>query len=220
MAALSVLGRFLPLAFYNTSRYITCRTILMTSLSITTSSLGFAILGLLQHQPASGYDLRKTFSSSSMKTYSDSPGAIYPALRRLEKQGFIRGTVEDGNGLRRRQVFRPTTKGVAEIKSWITSPVTREELTWGQQSILLRFAFSEHIVGPDASLALLKSLKDNLEPHLRALHEEFAASKDMMPVSGRLAFECGIRGTESFLQWTNYAISTYERREKQKGTRQ
>lgn len=155
-----------------------------------------------------------------MKAYSDSPGAIYPALRRLEKQGFIRGTVEDGNGLRRRQVFRPTAKGTAEIKSWIRSPVTREELAWGQQSILLRFAFSEHVVGPGESLALLRSLKDNLGPHLRALHGEFEASKDMMPVSGRLAFECGIRGAQSFLQWTNYAISTYQKREKQKGARQ
>jgi DNA-binding PadR family transcriptional regulator len=30
-------------------------------------------------KPSSGYDLRKIFSSTSMKTYSGSPGAIYPA---------------------------------------------------------------------------------------------------------------------------------------------
>ena len=42
-----------------------------------------------------------------MKTYSDSPGAIYPALSRLEKQGLIRGTIEQGSGLRRRQMFPP-----------------------------------------------------------------------------------------------------------------
>ncbi|HWO32978.1 MAG TPA: hypothetical protein VNO32_29630 [Candidatus Acidoferrum sp.] len=33
-------------------------------------SLGYARLGLLQ-KPSSGYDLRKVFSSTSMKTYSD-----------------------------------------------------------------------------------------------------------------------------------------------------
>jgi hypothetical protein len=47
-------------------------------------ALGYALLGLLM-KPSSGYDLRKIFSSTSMKTYSGSPGAIYPALRRPAK---------------------------------------------------------------------------------------------------------------------------------------
>src|SRR3984885_849225 len=102
-------------------------------------ALGYALLGLLQ-KPPSGYDLRKIFSSTSMKTYSDSPGAIYPALRRLEEEGLIRGTVEEGSGMRRRQIFRLTPKGLAELKRWITSPVTVEDLIRGGQEILLRFA--------------------------------------------------------------------------------
>ena len=53
-------------------------------------SLGYALLGLLQGKPSSGYDLRKIFSSTSMRTYSDSPGSIYPALLRLEKQGLMK----------------------------------------------------------------------------------------------------------------------------------
>ena len=54
-----------------------------------TPALGYALLGLLM-KPSSGYDLRKIFSSTSMKTYSGSPGAIYPALRRLQEQGRAR----------------------------------------------------------------------------------------------------------------------------------
>ena len=57
-------------------------------------SLGYALLGLIEQKPASGYDLRKIFSSTSMKYYSDSPGAIYPALGRLEQQGLLRGTID------------------------------------------------------------------------------------------------------------------------------
>ena len=83
-------------------------------------ALGYALLGLLQENPYSGYDLRHFFSSTSMKTYSDSPGSIYPALGRLEKQGLIRGTVEQGSGLRRRQIFRLTPKGLSELRQWIT----------------------------------------------------------------------------------------------------
>jgi DNA-binding PadR family transcriptional regulator len=180
--------------------------------------LGYALLGLLQQKPSSGYDLRKIFSSTSMKTYSDSPGAIYPALRRLEREALIQGAIEKGSGLRRRQVFQLTAKGRAELKKWIAQPITPGDLTHGFGDIVLRFAFSENAAGPAASLDLLKSLHAALKPHIAELHKEFQASHKLMPTSGRLAFESGIRGTEHFLHWTEYAISTYEKQARKKGS--
>lgn len=174
-------------------------------------SLGYALLGLIQQKPSSGYDLRKIFSSTSMKTYSDSPGAIYPALRRLEKQGLTRSTIEEGTGLRRRQIFRLTPAGLAEVKKWITAPVTREDVISGLENVVLRFAFSEQVAGSAASLELLRSLETALKPHLAALQEEYESLKKVAPTSGRLAFEFGLRGVEAMLQWTQYAIKTYEK---------
>jgi PadR family transcriptional regulator, regulatory protein AphA len=179
-------------------------------------SLGYALLGLLQ-KPSSGYDLRKVFSSTSMKTYSDSPGAIYPALERLVKAGLIRGSIEEGSGLRRRQIFRLTPKGHSELKHWITRPVTREDLVWGQQEIMLRFAFCETAVGPAAAVELLQSLEAALQTYVAALHEELQQMKAVMPTSARLAFECGIRGNQCFLEWTHYALATYEKEGRKKG---
>jgi DNA-binding PadR family transcriptional regulator len=178
-------------------------------------ALGYALLGMLM-KPSSGYDLRKVFSSTSMKTYSDSPGAIYPALRRLQKQGLIRGTIEEGSGLRRRQIFRLTPKGLAELKQWIALPITREDLVSGLKTVMLRFAFSEIAVGPAASLAMLQSLAAALPPYLQHLREQLQAMK-AAPTSGRLALECGIRSYESLSDWTHYAIATYEEEGKKKG---
>jgi len=180
-------------------------------------SLGYALLGLLQ-KPSSGYDLRKVFSSTSMKTYSDSPGAIYPALARLAKAGLIRGTIEEGSGLRRRQVFRLTPKGLSEFKEWITRPVTREDMVRGQQEIMLRFAFCETAVGQEAAVELLRSLQAALQVHVADLHQELQAFPPAMPMSARLAFESGIRGTHCFLDWTHYALATYEKEGKKKGS--
>jgi DNA-binding PadR family transcriptional regulator len=177
-------------------------------------SLGYALLGLLQQKPSSGYDLRKIFASTSMKTYSDSPGAIYPALGRLEKQSLIRGTVEEGSGMRRRQIFRLTPKGLVELKKWIMLPVTREELVRGQQEIMLRFAFSEQAAGAAAAVELLHSLESAVKAYLPALQEELRIIRPTMPTSGRLAFECGIRGTECLLAWSRHAITTYEKESK------
>ena len=176
--------------------------------------LGYALLGLLQQKPASGYDLRKTFSSTSLRSYSDSPGAIYPALSRLERQLLIRGEIEEGRGLRRRQIFRLTAKGLTELKNWILSPVTREDLIWKLEQVLLRFAFSEQAVGPAGSVNVLKSLQTALNAHLPSLQQELTLIKPVATTSGRLGFESGIRQYECLLDWTRYAISTFEKQRK------
>jgi len=178
-------------------------------------ALGYALMGLLQQKPASGYDLRKTFSSTSLRSYSDSPGAIYPALSRLEKQDLIRGQIEEGKGLRRRQIFRLTPKGLAELKNWVVSPVTRDDLIWNLGQVLLRFAFSEQAVGPAASIELLKSVQHALREHLPALQHELKLMKPVATISGRLAFESGIRQYECLLAWTRHAISTFEKERKE-----
>jgi DNA-binding PadR family transcriptional regulator len=180
----------------------------MTATSIP--ALGYALLGLLEPRPSSGYDLRKIFATTSMKTYSDSPGAIYPALRRLEREGMIRGTIEDGSGLRRRQVFRVTPKGLAELKRWITLPITRDDLVSGLKTLMLRFAFSEKAVGASASVEILKAMEAELGPHLKDMREKLEKMTPFMPTSGRLALECGIRSYESLLEWTRYAIPICE----------
>lgn len=222
MAALSVLGLFETdssdsrlfvicihsnLTGNSTPHYSTSRT--MQHFKIP--ALGYALLGLLQGKPSSGYDLRKVFSSTSMKTYSDSPGAIYPALGRLEKQGLIRGKVEEGSGMRRRQLFRPTPQGLSELRKWIARPIAVDDLVWGQQEIMLRFAFAHTAVGPAAAVGLLKSLEAALKTYIPSLHKELRTIKSTIPLSARLAFQCGIRGNESLLEWTGFAITAYER---------
>ena len=174
-------------------------------------ALGYALLGLLQGKPSSGYDLRKVFSSTLMKTYSDSPGAIYPALSRLEKQGLIRGKVEEGSGMRRRQLFRLTPQGLSELRKWISHPIAVDDLVWGQQEIMLRFAFAHTAVGPAAAVGLLKSLEVALQTYIPSLHKELRTIRSTIPLSARLAFQCGIQGNESLLEWTYFAISAYEK---------
>ena len=93
-------------------------------------ALGYALLGMLM-KPSSGYDLRKIFSSTSMKTYSGSPGAIYPALQRLEKQGLIAAKDGVSENRRRARYYNLTAKGrkrlTAESSKWarLTEAIAR-----------------------------------------------------------------------------------------------
>jgi DNA-binding PadR family transcriptional regulator len=181
---------------------------------VAISKLGCALLGLLQQHASSGYDLRKIFSSTAMTTYSDSPGAIYPALKRLQQQGLIRGSVERGSGMRRRQVFRLTAQGTAELRKWITRPLVRADVIRGLDEVMLRFAFSEQAAGPSASVRLLKSLETELTSYIPDLHEQLKAGKAAM-TSGRLALESGIKSYECLLQWSRDALRTYEHKRKE-----
>ena len=183
------------------------------------SKLGYAILGLLQQRPSSGYALRKVFASTAMTTYSDSPGAIYPALQRLEQQGLIRGSIEESSGIRRRQMFRLTPHGLAALKKWIKRPLVRDDVIRGLDEVMLRFAFSQQAVGAPGSIRLLKSLSIELTSYIPELHEQLVANQKAMPTSGRLALESGVRSYECLLEWTRYALATYVRQKKMRQER-
>jgi len=51
--------------------------------------LDLAILGLLKEQPLHGYELRKRLGESLGSMWGISYGSLYPALRRLEREGSI-----------------------------------------------------------------------------------------------------------------------------------
>jgi DNA-binding PadR family transcriptional regulator len=148
-----------------------------------------------------------------MAGYSDSPGAIYPALRRLEELKLVRGIVEAGSGLRRRKVFSVTAAGLAALKKWLTSSFGQEDVAKRLNELMLRFAFLDDVAGEAATLRFLHSFEAALNlyvPILRGFLKDHAAS---MPASGRLALENGTLGYEAQLQWASRAIDFYKNRE-------
>jgi DNA-binding PadR family transcriptional regulator len=167
-------------------------------------------MGLLHEKPSSGYDLRKIFSSTSMGSFSDSPGAIYPALERLEKQGLLRAKIEEGSGLRRRKVYRPTPKGLAELKQWLESPLTRDLLIRSLSEVMLRFAFIEAVFDSAAAIRFLQQLKSLLLDFIPELKAQLDMLRGKIPLSGRLALECGIKGYEAQLEWASAGIKAYQ----------
>jgi DNA-binding PadR family transcriptional regulator len=178
------------------------------------SILGYALLGLLHEQPLSGYDVKKIFASSPMASFSDSPGAIYPALRRLEAPGFVSSEIRKSTGLRRRRVYRITTKGLAFLKSWQSKPIAEDDLVRSIGELLLRFAFMDQTLGAERSAAFLREFAGKLSSYLPTLRRYLDDHSKQMPVSGRLALESGIQEYEARLRWAKSSIAHYERRRK------
>jgi DNA-binding PadR family transcriptional regulator len=178
-------------------------------MSAPVSLLGYALLGLLHQRPSSGYALRRAFALTPLGTFSDSPGAIYPALRRLELQGLVRGRVESSAGLRQKQTFRLTTPGLAALKEWLERPLRRADVVRGMDEVMLRLAFMDEVMAPAASIRLLQSLAGELGAYLPTLHAYLDEHRGQMPLSGRLALESGIRAYEEQWRWVSDALKAY-----------
>jgi DNA-binding PadR family transcriptional regulator len=171
--------------------------------------LGYALLGLIDLKPSSGYDLRKVFAETAIGNYSSSPGAIYPALERLESQRLIRGVVEDSAGLRRRRIYHSTSAGTAELKRWLAKSIRQEDVMRGAPELMLRFSFMEHRLSSEAAVNFLQEFRAGLKTYLSGLESYARGNAKQMPLSGRLALESGIRGYRGMYDWTAYAIRAY-----------
>jgi len=176
----------------------------------TDSLLGCALLGLLHQQPRSGYDLRKIFANTPMGTFSDSPGAIYPALQRLEHQKFVRGQIVKSSSLRRRRVFRPTASGKRAFRAWQTKPITGDDVIHRLDELMLRFSFMDETAGPAAAREFLSALLRELRSYIPVLRRFLRTNGRAMPLSGRLALESGVQSYEALFRWAGTALRKYQ----------
>jgi DNA-binding PadR family transcriptional regulator len=180
------------------------------------STLEMALLGLLAQKPQSGYDLRKTFATTAMRHYSDSPGSIYPALRRVEAQGWIE-TTETKNTVaepRRRQDYRLTDTGKKTLIAWLELPVGPEDVRMRQAELMLRFAFMDGNVPRSTAIQFLEQLSRELALYAAENRTKWQLMRDLIakaalgraPIhTGLLAFESGIEGMEAQVSWARKA---------------
>ncbi|MBI3152881.1 MAG: PadR family transcriptional regulator [Chloroflexi bacterium] len=92
--------------------------------------LAHAILGFLEYQSMTGYDLKKFFDQSVAHFWSATQSHIYKALENLEKEGFVESSVIPQEGKPNRKQYQITVKGRGELRQWVSTPmpleVTRE----------------------------------------------------------------------------------------------
>lgn len=170
------------------------------------STLSLAILGLIGQKPLSGYDVRKVFSTTPMGHFSSSPGAIYPALKRIEKNGWIKGEVKNRKTLRPKLVFKLTDTGRKVLAEHLTRPVTKDDVMWHMDDLMLRFAFLGHVVGRKQTVKFLKEFAAEVEAHLSSLRQYMDEVRETMSPYGRLAMDNGLDSYRVNARWARRAI--------------
>jgi len=126
-------------------------------------SLEHILLGMLR-EPATGYELKTAFNEGERYFWSAELSQIYPALQKMERQGWLQSRREPSEKGPERRVYRRTTKGAQELKQWLVSgPIKGTE----------RFAYIAQLIflGEIGDLRQSKTFLTQLREHLSSFHE-------------------------------------------------
>jgi len=175
------------------------------------TTLEYALLGILGMSPMSGYDIHKLFASTPLAHFSSSPGAIYPALRRLERRTLVKAQLDSRTEARPRRVYSLTKAGEAALKAWLHQSVTRQELIRGAGAPILRFGLAEGRLSREQVVAYLEGYRREVKRYLEELEDHQQGLRESGLVHGRLSLEHGIRSYQSQLDWIDHAIAEIKR---------
>ncbi|WP_066306294.1 PadR family transcriptional regulator [Bacillus sp. FJAT-29814] len=96
------------------------------------------ILGFLYEEPMSGYDIKQMMENSVSYFFEASFGAIYPALRKMEKEGLVEKQVIQQEGKPNKNLFAITESGREQFQQYLDSPINP---TITRSDILIRIFF-------------------------------------------------------------------------------
>lgn len=149
--------------------------------------------------------------NTPMGVFSSSPGAIYPALKRCEKNGWIRGDIDDSTTLRPRQVFHLTEDGRSLLQKVLSQPVAVEDAIQRPEDLLLRFAFMDGMLSDDEIIAYLGSYLSAMETYLETLEEIRESMTFDSQRCAYLALEHGLMSYRTNIQWARHATEVLKK---------
>lgn len=159
----------------------------------------------------SGYDVKQFLERTVVHFWNESPGQIYPALRRLEDEGLVEGRDEPGERGQDKRVYRITDAGREELREWLAEPAqpTRPRF---EHTLKLFFG---HNVGTEVSIEHIERLRRQTEEMLARyrereteLEERAREAPDSQAPYWLVVLRGGIRYSEMVLEWCDESERT------------
>jgi DNA-binding PadR family transcriptional regulator len=171
------------------------------------TSLGYALLGLINEEARSGYALRKVFETTPMGSYSSSPGSIYPALESLRKAGLVETRDAKTEKARGKGLFYLTPEGAAAFQEWLRVPVDGNDLS----QAMLRFAFLHGYADRSLTRAFLDSFEAAAAGQAEVLADFInGETGKALPIQAQVAVEHGRKQLEASANWAAWARQVLE----------
>lgn len=159
------------------------------------TTLEHIVLGLIAREPQSGYSIISLLETGSHR-WSASPGAIYPILKRLEKQKCITGELELVYETRPRKMYTLTAHGAVLLDQWLRAPLSWTEIMDERDVVMIKFLFMEQRLPRETVITWLddyEAMTNEYDPGQRTflspaeepltLHQELIHEATMMELN-------------------------------------
>lgn len=183
-------------------------------------SLQYAILGLLDYQPMTGYDLKQVFDKSINFFWSAQLSQIYRELGTLESKGCVSSIVEPQEGRPDKKIYSITEEGKKALKKWLakfpqalTVPV-RDEFS-------VRLFFGSGLSREELEFQLkryIKEKKEELESFIdieKAIeHFSGEINRPEEKFFWRLVLKRGYKIAEASIHWAEECLEEFKKANK------
>lgn len=115
--------------------------------------LGYALLGLLAREAASGYDLIRYMEEPIGFFWHARRSQIYPELARLEDAGLVSHTVVEQHDRPDKKVYQITESGLEALRRWVVEPPPAQP---DRDEFMLK-VYSIWLADPQEAIAMLRA---------------------------------------------------------------
>ncbi|MBW4565441.1 MAG: PadR family transcriptional regulator [Mojavia pulchra JT2-VF2] len=175
-------------------------------------SLAHTILGFLQQEEMTGYDLKiSCFDQCIAHLWPADQAQIYRTLDKLVEQGFITCSIKIQRDRPNRKVYSLTETGKAELIRWLQCP---QPLPTVREPLLVQLFFAAQLPNE----VIIHLLKQQLAAHNKKMTEcgniqlptqgdEYANREQMMQ---KLVLELVIKREQTYIDWLKSTIDVIE----------
>jgi len=176
--------------------------------------LELAILGLLKERAMHGYQLSKRLADTLGAFWKVSYGSLYPALKRLEREGAVESVFPRDEVGRRKNVYRITEKG-EKLFYELLQEAGQE--SWEDNRFRVRLAFFKYLK-PDTRLRLLEKRRAYLEGRLSEIKASLAKARERIDNYTLSLMRHGEEATQQDIAWLDDLIKAERRQVKNEKT--
>jgi DNA-binding PadR family transcriptional regulator len=176
-------------------------------------SIRQGILAMLADGPRHGYQLRVDFEERTGSTWPLNIGQVYTTLSRLERDGLV--VALDGGDDDSHKPYALTDLGRAELASWFSTPVHREDRP--RDELAIKLAMAAELPGTDLHAVVQAQRTDTM----RALQDYTRLRRtadDGDDLSWPIVLDSLIFATEAEVRWLDATEERLARRAKKTRT--
>lgn len=169
--------------------------------------LELAILGLLKESSMHGYQLKKRLAETLGSFWQVSYGSLYPALKRLQRDGAVEMTFPQEDVARRKNVYRITPLGEEAFRELLER--AGHEATQ-DNGFSVRLAFFQYLK-PETRIRLLERRRSFLEGRGSDLQRSLQSYKERIDGYTLSLMNHQLASTEADIRWVDDLIQVEQR---------